>query len=378
MKKKGVLIPLALLLAVSLAACAAPAPEPSPAPSPAPTVTVTPEPSPAPTVTVTAPAPSPSPSPAPEKKSYKFMMATEAGTKGTPYADSVDMWAQLIEEATDRRIQVDTYYQGDLGKPEEMFDNLLRGNLHMELAWPMTSYDPRVAIFNTPYMFFEWPTAIEAYGPGGWLYDAIDPVFNGLGVKFLGAYPEGFVGVGTKGSYATTPEEAADIKVRSQPIFPLPQIMEAMGYQVAVISWGEVYTAIQTGVVDGDSGNVIFWDQEYFGDLLDYWVWTKHYFQTGTILMSLEAFNSLDEEDQGIIIEATSQMMEKQFNDAEQLDLQHRQTAIDKGIEFIELTPEELAANVRTVREEVWPQMEEEIGSYLMDKIRAGASAPPQ
>jgi TRAP-type C4-dicarboxylate transport system substrate-binding protein len=305
-------------------------------------------------------------------------MATEAGTKGTPYGDSIDMWAQLVEEASDGRIQADTYYQGDLGGPEEMFDNLLRGNIQLELAWPMTFYDPRVGVFNAPYMFFEWPEALEAYSPGGWLYKAIDPVFNGMGLKFVGAYPEGFVGVATRGKYAVNPEQAKELKVRSQPIFPMAQNMEAMGYQVAVISWGEVYTAIQTGVVDGDSGNVIFWDQEYFGDLLDYYVWTKHYFQTGCLLMNMEAFNSLDEEDQKIIIDASAQVAAEQFADAEGQDLKYRQQAIDKGIEFIEMTPAEFAANVKLVRDEIWPQMDEKIGAFLMDQVRAGASEPPQ
>ncbi len=305
-------------------------------------------------------------------------MATEAGTKGTPLADSIDMWAALIEEATDGRIEVDVFYQGELGAPEEMFDSILRGNLDMSLAWPMTFYDPRVGAFNSPYMFFEWEDALAAYSPGGWLSEALDPVFTGMGLKFLGAYPEGFAGVATKGSYATTPEQAASIKVRSQPIFPFAQAMEALGYQIAIISWGEVYTAIQTGVVAGDSGNVIFWDQEYFGDIIDYFVWTKHLFSTGAVLMNLETLNSLDEEDQKIIIDAANQMVEAHFSEAEALDFKYRQEAIAKGIEFIELTPEELAANIEAVRATVWPQMEEKIGKVLMDKIRAGAPDPPQ
>ena len=224
-------------------------------------------------------------------------MATECGTRGTPYANFIDAWAQGIEEATDGRIQFDTYYEGELGYGEEMFDNFLRGLTDMELSWPVTSYDPKTALRDTPYMFFEWPSAMEAYAPGAWLYQANDPIFRSLGLKFLGAYSEGFVGIGTKGKYATNPEQAAKIKVRSFPAFPYPQTVEAMGYKVATISWGEVYTGIQTGVVDGDCNNVIYWDEEYFGDLLDYWVYTKHFFQTAMILMNLESFNRLDAED---------------------------------------------------------------------------------
>lgn len=159
MKKKLLIIPLALLLTVSLVACASPAPAPAPAPAPTVTVEVpgtAPAPAPAPTVTVEVPAPAPAPAPAPEKKSYRFILATEAGTKGTPAADSVDMLARLIEEATDGRIEVDVFYQGELGGPQEMFDQLLKSNIDIQLAWPITSYDPRMATLNVPYTVFTW------------------------------------------------------------------------------------------------------------------------------------------------------------------------------------------------------------------------------
>lgn len=381
MKKKLLIIPLALLLTVSLVACASPAPAPAPAPAPTVTVEVpgtAPAPAPAPTVTVEVPAPAPAPAPAPEKKSYRFILATEAGTKGTPAADSVDMLARLIEEATDGRIEVDVFYQGELGGPQEMFDQLLKSNIDIELSWPITSYDPRMATLNVPYTVFTWEDALEAYSAGGWLNQVVDPVFGGLNLKFFGSYPEGFNGIATKGAYATNPEQAGKIKLRSQPILPYPQSVEAMGYQAVVIDWSEVYTSIQTGIVDGDSGNVIFWDQEYFGDLIDYYVWTKHIFQTGTLLMAMDDWNSLDAEDQQILTDAADQMLAKHFGDAEGLDLKYRQQAIDKGIEFIELTPAEFALHVQLVRDAVWPLMDEKIGTFVMNQIRAGAAEPPE
>ncbi len=97
-----------------------------------------------------------------------------------------------------------------------------------------------------------------------------------------------------------------------------------------------------------------------------------------TIATSCKAGDFSDEEDQKIIIDAATQMVEAHFSEAEALDFKYRQEAIAKGIEFIELTPAELAANIEAVRATVWPQMEEKIGKVLMDKIRAGAPDPPQ
>ena len=303
----------------------------------------------------------------------KLKLASEAGAKGSPVANSMDLWAEIIEKNSGGEITVNVFYQGELGGQQELFDQLVKGNVDMMLTWPITSYDPRMGVVNTPYLVLDWAEALSAYKPGGWVAEIVDPVFQAVGLKYFGPYPEGFGGVATKGRYATTPEEADGIKVRSQPIFPFPQAMLALGYEAVPIDWGEVYTSIQTGVVDGDSGNVIYWDYEYFGDLIEYYVHTRHIFSTGALLMNLDSWNELTEEQQGLVIDAAVQVVEKQFKDAEAEDLKWRAAAIESGIEFVALSDEQFAANVKSVRDQVWPQMEEKIGKTIMDKVRAQA-----
>lgn len=305
----------------------------------------------------------------------KLKLAADAGAKGSPVANSIDLWAKIIEEKTGGEITVNTYYQGELGGQQELFDQLIRGNVDMMLTWPMTSYDPRMGVINTPYLVLDWSDALKAYAPGGWLSEIVDPVFNSVGLKYFGPWPEGFGGVATKGRYATTPEQAKGIKVRSQPIFPYPQAMEALGYQAVPIDWGEVYTSIQTGVVDGDSGNIIYWDYEYFRDQINYYVHTRHNFSTGALLMNNDTWNSLSDAHKKIVADAASEVIVKQFDEAEAEDLKWRAAAIKFGIEFIALNESEFAANVKAIRAEVWPQMEEKIGTSIMRKVRENASS---
>jgi len=309
---------------------------------------------------------------------YKWKMTSAAGAKGSPIANSMDLWAELIEKRSNGRIKVDVFYQGELGGQQELFDQYIKGNIELALDWPMTSYDPRIGVMNTPYLVLDWNDALDAYAPGGWLAEIVDPVLAGIGLKYFGPWPEGFAGVATRGRYATTVKAAKDIKVRSQPIFPFPQAMQALGYQAVPIDWGEVYTSIQTGVVDGDSGNIIYWDYEYFRDVVDYYVWTKHIFSTGALMMNRATWESLHPEDQKIVADAASEVIAKQFKEGKDTDLSWRKKAIESGMKFIELSPEEFVAAVAAVRGTVWPQMEEKIGKYIMDQIREKASAPPE
>jgi len=307
-----------------------------------------------------------------EAKTLK--LATDSGAKGSPAGDAIEAWAKAIEEGSNGALDVEIFYQNELGGQQEVFDLLIANDVNMMLNWPMTSYDPRIAVLYTPYMVFTWEEALAAYKPGGWVNAMLDGIYNDLGLKFFGAWPEGFTGVATKGKYATTPAEAAGMKVRVPPVFPMADTMQALGYQTATIDWGEVFTAIQTGVVDGDAANVIYWDYEYFRDTLDYYTRTKHQFNTGILTMNLDSWNDLSADEQKLVQDAAVKIMEQHFKDAKALDEHYVQKAKEAGMEYIEPSDADLKALAKAAREKIWPMMDERIGKDIMDQIRKHAA----
>ncbi|MER3355688.1 MAG: TRAP transporter substrate-binding protein DctP, partial [Hoeflea sp. D1-CHI-28] len=225
----------------------------------------------------------------------ELKLATDSGAKGSPSGDALDRWAALIEEGTDGEVQVDVFYQNELGSQAEVFDLFVAGDIDMMINWPITAYDERLGVLFTPYMVTSWEEAFEAYKPGGWVNDMLVDIYDDLGLKFFGPWPEGFNGIASADKYAMTEEEAADLKIRVPAMFPMAESVQALGYQTATIDWSEVFTAIQTGVVDGDGANIIYWDYEYFRDVLDYYNQTKMQFVTGVIAMNNDSFQSLSE-----------------------------------------------------------------------------------
>jgi TRAP-type C4-dicarboxylate transport system substrate-binding protein len=302
-------------------------------------------------------------------------MATDSGAKGTPAGDAIERWASLIEEGTNGEVKVDLFYQNELGGQQEVFDLFVANEVQLMLNWPMTSYDERISLLYTPYMVFTWEEALDAYKPGGWVNGLANDIYSDLGLKYYGAWPEGFNGIATKGRYATNIADADGMKIRVPPVFPNSETVSALGYQTAAIDWGEVFTSIQTGVVDGDGGNVIFWDYEYFRDTLDYYTRTKHQFITGSLSANLDAVSGLSEEHQMAIETAAKQVMEEHFTRAREFDELYVQKAKDAGMTYVEPSDEEIAALAAAVREKVWPLMEKKVGSELMNVIRANASA---
>ncbi|GAA0587841.1 hypothetical protein GCM10008997_40140 [Halomonas salifodinae] len=271
---------------------------------------------------------------------------------------------------------MNVFYQDEIGGPQELFDQLIRGNIDLFLGWPQTSYDERLGVLQLPYLTLGWDEALEAYGTDGWVSEVVGPILSDIGLEYLGPFPEGFGGIATAETYATNYEDARGIKLRSQPIFPLPQTIQAMGFQAVPIDWSEVYTSIQTGVVDGDSSNVIYWDYTYFNDLLDYFVHSKHNFSFYTFLMNQGSWNALDEEDRGIIAGAVEVVVNEQFENAREEDERWIQTAQEEGMEYIVPSDEEMAAWIERVRETVWVEAEESLGEDVMNAVREHASEP--
>ncbi len=317
-------------------------------------------------------------SPKVKAEDVTLKMATAEGSKETPIGETLDLWAKLIEENSDGAIKVNVFYQGELGGQTEVFDQFVMGDIDLMLTWPFPTYDKRISALFCPYMVLNWEDARAAFRPGGWLNGILDEVFADLGLKFFGPWPEGFNGVATRNEYATTIQEAEEkgIKVRTPPAFPFADTMQAMGYMTADIAWTELYTAIQTGVVDGDAANIIFWDYEYFRDVIDYYTHYKFIFMSGVLAANLQSWEGLDEEYRTIIADAAEKVMLKQFEEGRERDLEYRQKAIDHGIEFISLSDEELAEKVKVVREKIWPMMDDKVGKEIMDKVRQNASIP--
>lgn len=300
-------------------------------------------------------------------------IATDSGPEGSPSGDAIKKWAELIEEGSGGEIDVRVFYQNQLGGQLEVFDLFVAGEVDLMLSWPSTSYDKRIGVLNAPYMVTSWEEALKAYQPGGWVNGTLNDVFADLGITYFGAWPEGFAGVATRGSYALDIESASGINVRTPPFFPIPQTLQAMGYQTASIDWSEVFTSIQTGVVDGDAGNVIYWDFEYFGEVLDYYVRTKHIFVTGNLVANTLSMQSLPQEHRELIRDAAITLMEEQFTAAKAEDEKYVKLAVEGGMEYFEPSAEDLRPMIDKVRAKVWPLMEADIGSEIVEQMRKNA-----
>ncbi len=88
------------------------------------------------------------------------------------------------------------------------------------------------------------------------------------------------------------------------------------------------------------------------------------------------SLSSASDEDREIVETSAKDVIAEQFRKAKAEDDKWIAAAQEFGMEYIVPTPEEKTAWVERVRAEVWPQVEEALGSEIMDVIRANATVP--
>ena len=306
MKKKMLLIPLALLIAASLlAACAAPAPAPSPTPAPAPTPTPAPVPAPAPT-----PAPSPAPAPAQKAEVIEWTMQGLIPLSPTfghfkPYVLvnwQQNGWADWLQEATGGRLKINYMEPNSVFPSNEPVTNIGKGVVEMAFAHP--GYQAGM-IPETPILYsmpFTWDSAAmgyDIYYQWG-LYEMAEDVFNEQGVTHVPTIEEFPLNMAVNfeaNSYK-------DVKGRKIRVYAdqVPYIEMIEGLPVA-IAYADVYMALKLGTVEGATLGIHALEDSKLREVASGYVISPTTMNPcDAILINRDAFNELPSDIQGIIM----------------------------------------------------------------------------
>ena len=164
-------------------------------------------------------------------------------------------FAQKVEERTNGRIQVKIFPNGQLGSETENMEQLMAGVIAMTKVSA-----PGLATYNEAYHTFGLP----------YLFDDTEDFYHKMDSQqmrdfFLSTADDGFVTLTyytsgarsfyTKDRAIRTPEDLHGLKIRVQDMQSQTDMLEALGGIPVAMSYGDVYTSLQTGIIDGTENN---------------------------------------------------------------------------------------------------------------------------
>mgnify|MGYP000331897722 CR=1 FL=1 len=232
-----------------------------------------------------------------------FKLAFNQTEDHPQYAAGVAL-GEKLEEATDGRYSVKVYPNEQLGGQADVIQNLSNGTV--ELMWVgapvLEGFNSDFVVFNLPYMF----DSTEAQGAVLSNTDALDDLYHSIEAAKSITVLTG-VNAGTRNVYNSkhpiqTPADLQGLKIRVQQSDSQVAMIEAMGAIASPMNNGDVYSALQTGVLDGAENNEVTWDALKQSEVAKYYSYTRHLLMPDYLLINSKTLAGMDEADREALL----------------------------------------------------------------------------
>lgn len=217
--------------------------------------------------------------------------------EGHPEMVAVQEFSKKLEAATNGKYAIEVFPNELLGSQKETIEMVQNGSLEFSLVAGslLENWSPDFSVFNLPYVFKDYKhlqRVVKDKKIVGDLFKSIEP----QGITVLCAQYSGTRNVYTKNKEVRTPADLKGLKIRVMQSDTMVKMLNYMGGTGTPMGQGEVYTAIQTGVLDGAENNEVTYyalKQHEVGPIYNL---TGHLMMPDYIVTNTQWFNSLPAE----------------------------------------------------------------------------------
>lgn len=224
-----------------------------------------------------------------------------------PVHEAMLFMAKRLAEKSGGRMELQVFPSGQLGTETESIEQVQRGALAMvkSSAAPLEGFIPELAIFSLPYIFRDSEHYWKVLnGPVG---RELANAGEGVGLKGLCYYDSGSRSFYTIGSPILSPADLDGRKIRVMRSKTAMNMISAMGGAPTPIDWGELYTALQQGMVDGAENNPPSLHTSRHFEVTKHYSLDEHTRIPDMVLFSKRVWDSLSPEMQGWLQEAAAE-----------------------------------------------------------------------
>ncbi len=181
----------------------------------------------------------------------KIIRLGHVGYPGSLFAITADEYARRVNEALKGRYEVRVFHSSQLGSDEDMLKGIKVGVLEMFApSTIMSTVDPKFGVFEMPYLFKDRAHAKRAFEDPKVDSILLDPLPQ-KGLRVLGIWENGFRVITNNVRPIVKPEDLKGIKLRVPGGVWRVKMFRAYGANPTPLAYGEVFAALQAGVMDG-------------------------------------------------------------------------------------------------------------------------------
>ncbi|GHV95076.1 periplasmic substrate-binding transporter [Spirochaetia bacterium] len=223
---------------------------------------------------------------------------------GTAYDILSTKFKEYVETRSNGRFKIEIYSGGQLGGDRVLMESTQAGTVDFSVltASDMGNFAKELEVQDLPFLFENWdqvfkfldsPFAQEFYG-----------VSDSAGVTTLAFMPRGFRHATNNKAPITKPSDFQGMKLRVVDSAIYLSTFRALGANPQAMAWGEVYTALQQGTVDGHENTIVTITDYKINEVQKYLSKTGHIFAFASIVVNPALLKGLSAEDQQLIRKA--------------------------------------------------------------------------
>ena len=237
-------------------------------------------------------------------------------TETNPQATALAAMAEELSTLTNGNFTLDIFYNSELGSEMEAVEMCRNNTVQMVTSnvTNMATYQENCGVFALPYLFHSSDDMLEYLATSPIAYDMWEQLEENTGLVTLGFQCGGSRCLSTKGvKTASSPDGLKGIKVRSMDAVVWQDVISALGATPVPVAYTELYTALQTSVVQGQdnpAGNTV--DGKFY-EVLDTFYETEHCYLISAFYSNSDAWDSLPDDYKSVLLGLFQKYQGNQF-----------------------------------------------------------------
>lgn len=283
-----------------------------------------------------------------------------------PYHKGALKFKELVEKRSQGRIRIDIFPNSQLGNGRDQIEGVQLGSIHFHIGSvaPITNFAPKFNVLNLPYLFENREHAFRVLD--GEIGREIAKGLEEKGIINLAYMENGWRHLTNNKVPIKTAEDVKGLKIRVQESPPYIAFMNVLNATPVPIPFGELYTALEQKVVDGQENPLAQISLNKFNEVQSYLTLTAHNYDAAVFLTSKIVVERMPKDLQQVILESAKEAAEYEREVSMKEESKYLDELKKSGMN-IEENPD--LDSFREAVRPVYKQFEKAIGKDLIERI---------
>ena len=286
-----------------------------------------------------------------------------------PYHKAAEKFAELVNKNTGGEVQVQIFPNSLLGGQRELLEGLQLGSVDITLttAAVLSSFLPKTMVIELPFMFRDREHVYKVVdGP---LAKEIYAGDEQKKMKIIDTWENGFRNITNNVRPIEKPEDMKGVKIRVMENKMYIEMFKALGASPTPMARGELFSGLQTKVIDGQENPLGQIYTSRFYEVQKYATLSGHTYSPEVVVFSLATWQKIPAKHQEVILKASAEARQYNRELSAKMDQEFVGKLKEKGMTVTALTAQQIVPFQEKMMP-VWDQFADKIGKDLIQKIK--------